>query len=109
MAHVFKPGDMAIVITCINCPEAVGLYCIVESHPYEMGLPTRYITIVDITVGHPTLKFANITCLKYVPPEEWPESKYKQRELVRVEGAPHEHDQHRQGHPEKRREPATTE
>lgn len=87
MAHIFKPGDMARLVNALTVPEAEGMYCIVESHPYVLPLPHRTITVVEITIGHPSLKRANVNCLKYVPPDEWPESKYKVRELVRVEGA----------------------
>ncbi len=107
MPHIFKPGDMALITVCASDPRAVGMVCIVETHPYEQMMrrpdkTTYSIVCVDITIGHPTLKAANIDCLQYIPPEEWPKSEYKQRKLVRVEGAPNESDT-------KRREPATTE
>ncbi len=103
MAHTFKPGDMAKLINALTVPEAEGMYCIVESNEYELVMPHRTIIVVEITIGHPSVKRANVNCLKYIPPEEWPESEFKQRELVRAEGVPHE------SNTAKRREPATAE
>ena len=83
--HIFRPGDMAIIINCIAAPIVIGLHCIVESEEHTLKLIFRNITAVDITVAHPFIKKANITCLQFVPPEEWPESVFKVRELVLVE------------------------
>ena len=103
---------MALVIVAYKNPDAVGLYCIVESHPYQLGPPWNEkwgpLSVVDITIALPKCAFAAIDCLQYVPPKEWPESEYKVRELVRVEGAPREPNT-RQPLPEKKqRELETT-
>ena len=72
--HVFKPGDMAIIVRGrpsekqLDC---VGLTCIVESYSYMD--PILAITIVDISVAAPGIVHADIRCLKYIPPDEWPE------------------------------------
>ncbi len=95
-SHIFKPGDMALITggkpsvpKQANC---LGLTCIVESHPYLH--PDFPITAVNITIGVPGIERADVRCLKYIPPDEWPESKYKVRELVRVEGASHGTQEH---------------
>jgi len=88
--HIFKPGDMALIVAGVPIHkqlECRGLFCIVESHPYAH--PDYPITAVDITIAVQGIERADVQCLKYVPPDEWPESVFKQRELVRVEGASH--------------------
>ena len=108
MAHSFKPGDMAEIREGVVPKTIVGMPCIVETLPYTHtvfrydGSPYE-ISCVDITVGHPNITKANVLCLKYIPPEEWPKSEFKQRELVRVEGAQHG------PHTKDRREVTTTE
>lgn len=84
--HVFKPGDMAVITSCQIDPRVVGMYCLVDSHPYPQPVRSpkgviRNISCVNVTIGHPTIKHANVLCLQYVPPEEWPESVFKEREL----------------------------
>ena len=104
--HIFKPGDMAEIVNGVprkTQGSCIGKTCIVESHPYHHFV--LRITVVDITVAVPGILRADVRCLKYIPPDEWPESVFKVRELVLVEkdnGSKHER-------PSKRREPATTE
>ncbi len=68
--HVFKPGDMALISHCVQTA-CNGLQCIVESYPYSH--PTLDMPVVDITVSVPSITRSDIRCLKYIPPEEWPE------------------------------------
>lgn len=88
--HIFKPGDMALIITCCVFPELVGKHCIVDSHPYTLGMRSLEtgkpydITAVDVTTSHPQICKSNIVCLQYVPPDEWP-SVFKVKELVPIE------------------------
>ena len=105
--HIFKPGDMALITNGrrsvpkqVNC---IGLTCIVESHPYtHPGFP---ITTVNITVGAPGIKRADVQCLKYIPPDEWPKSEFKARELILME----KNNGTKRERPSKRQELETTE
>ena len=104
--HIFKPGDMAEVIAGAPFGRQVdcrGLYCLVESHPYTH--PNYPIIAVDITISVPGILRADIQCLKYIPPEEWPESVFKVHELVLVE----KDNGTKRERPSKRRELETTE
>ncbi len=60
---------------------------------------------VDITISVPGILRADIQCLKYVPPENWPESVFKVRELVLVE----KNNGTKRERPTKQRELETTE
>lgn len=89
--HIFKAGDMAVIIACAIDPSVIGMQCIVESSEYAQQIrrPNGDITniiAVDVTVPHPTIKYANVLCLRYLPPEEWPKSVFRERELLTPTG-----------------------
>lgn len=91
--HIFKPGDMAVITACAIDPSVIGMQCIVESNEYAQkicrpGGSIYTIIAVDITIPHPTIKVANVLCIRYLPPEEWPESVFKERELNTPVGEP---------------------
>ena len=104
--HTFKPGDMAEVVAGKPFGEQIdcrGLTCIVESHPYPH--PSYPIITVDITISVPKIHRADIRCLKYIPPNEWPEAVFKERKLVLVE----KNNGTKRDRPSKQRELETTE
>lgn len=79
--HVWAPGDMAQVIKGCSykgTTEALGMYCIVESYVYQQdgydGDGNKVtLNVVDITIALPDINRADTQCLKYIPPDEWPE------------------------------------